>query len=125
MPPRFDNATLELLGRTPEVQIETTSAEGAVHRTTIWVVTVGHEAFVRSEYAESGRWYRETRARPNVILHVGGSTLPVTAALVEDAATIQAVSNALEAKYRPISAASTAAMILPHTLEHTLRLDPR
>lgn len=125
MPSRFDAEPLQLLDRTREVQIETTSADGAVHRATIWVVIVADQAFIRSEYAENGRWYREARARPDVTLHVAGSTLPVTAVLVEDAAAIQAVSDAFEAKYKRVSAASTAAMMLPHTLEHTLRLDPR
>ena len=122
---RFDTPTLEMLGRVREVHLETTAADGATHRTIIWVVVVGDEAFVRSEYAEAGRWYREARARPDVVLHAEGQAIPVTAVLVSDATTIRQVSDAYRQKYGKRSPASTDAMVAPHTLEHTLRLDPR
>lgn len=122
---RFDTPTLEMLGRVREVHLETTAADGATHRTIIWVVVVGDEAFVRSEYAEAGRWYREARARPDVVLHADGQAIPVTAVLVSDATTIGQVSDAYRHKYSKRSPASTDAMVAPHTLEHTLRLDPR
>jgi hypothetical protein len=126
MPDRFDAATLEALDRVREVQIETTAVEGAtVHRTTIWIVVVGDGAFVRSEYALKGRWYREARAQPEVILHADGQAIPVTAVLANDADTVSKVSDAYRAKYGKGSPASTAAMVEPNTLEHTLRLDPR
>ena len=124
MPNRFDTATLETLGRVREVQLETTTVEGAtVHRTTIWIVVVGDKAYIRSEFAEKGRWYREARAQPEVILHADGQAIPVTAVL--DTEAVSAVSDAFRAKYGKGSPASTEAMVAPHTLEHTLRLDPR
>lgn len=126
MPPRFDAPTLGLLARAREVEIETTSLDGERrHRTIVWVVVVGNEAYIRSEYAESGRWYREARSEPRVILHADGEALPVTAVLANDAETVEAVSDAYRAKYGKRSPGSTAAMVAPHTLEHTLRLDPR
>jgi hypothetical protein len=125
-PHRFDATTLALLDRVQEVELETTSLDGAQrHRTIIWVVVVRDEAYIRSEYAESGRWYREARSEPQVILHVEGTAIPVTAVLASDAATIEAVSDAYRAKYGERSPASTEAMVAPLTLEHTLRLDPR
>jgi hypothetical protein len=126
MPPLFDAATLETLRRVREVQLETTEVDGAtVHRTTIWIVVVGEQAFIRSEFAEAGRWYREARAQPEVILHAEGAAIPVTAVLVSDANTIGQVSDAYRTKYGKRSPASTEAMVAPATLEHTLRLDPR
>ena len=126
MPNRFDAETLEMLGRVREVELETTAAEGAaIHRTIIWVVVVGEGAFVRSEYAEAGRWYREARAKPEVILHAKGEAIPVTAVLVRDKRTIEQVSDAYRQKYGKRSPASTEAMVAPATLGHTLRLDPR
>ena len=124
--PNFDDATLERLDRVREVELETTAVDAAaVHRTIIWVVVVGEQAFIRSEYAEAGRWYREARAQPEVILHAEGEAIPVTAVLVADRGTIEQVSNAYRQKYGKGSPASTEAMVAPHTLEHTLRLDPR
>jgi hypothetical protein len=115
-----------VLGRVREVEIETTSSRAVMrHPTIIWIVVVGDEAFVRSERGEAGRWYREARAEPEVILHPEGTAIPVTAVLANDAATIERVSGAFRAKYGKRSPGSTAAMVAPHTLETTLRLDPR
>jgi hypothetical protein len=126
MPKPFDAATLGMLDRVREVELETTANDGAtIHRTIIWVVVVGESAFIRSEYAEAGRWYREARARPDVVLHAEAQAIPVNAVLVSDATTIGQVSDAYRQKYGKRSAASTEAMVAPHTLEHTLRLDPR
>lgn len=126
MEPRFDSHTLEMLGRVREVQIETTSLDGERrHRTIIWIVVVADRAYIRSEYAEAGRWYREARSEPRVILHAEGEALPATAVLANDAETVEAVSDAYRAKYGKRSPASTEAMVAPHTLEHTLRLDSR
>ena len=50
MPPRFDPDTLAILEPIREIELETTSVDGAqTHRTIIWVVTVGDQVFVRSE----------------------------------------------------------------------------
>ena len=126
MPARFDAITLGLLEHVQEVEIETTSLDGSQqHRTIIWVVVAGDEAYVRSEYAQAGRWYREVRSKPQVVLHAEGTAILVTAVLVNEAATIEAVSAAYRAKYGKRSPGSTEAMVAPHTLEHTLRLDPR
>jgi hypothetical protein len=126
VPPRFDPPTLAMLGRVREVEIETTSLDGEQrHRTIIWVVVVGNEAYIRSEYAESGRWYREARSEPRVILHAEGKALAATAVLANDTETVEAVSDAYRAKYGKRSPGSTAAMVAAHTLEHTLRLEPR
>lgn len=122
----FDAATLARLSRVREVELETTPPDGGrTHRTIIWIVVVGEQAFVRSEHGTAGRWFREARATPDTILHAEGAALRVTAVLANDDATVAAVSDAFRAKYGRQSAASTAAMVQPHTLETTLRLDPR
>ena len=126
MPSRFDGPTLEMLGRVLEVEIETTSLDGERrHRTIIWVVVVGDQAYIRSEYAEAGRWYREARSEPRIILHAEGKAIGATAVPANDPETVEAVSDAYRAKYGERSPGSTEAMVAPLTLEHTLRLDPR
>ncbi len=126
MPSRFDAHTLEMLSRVRQIEIETTSLDGVQrHRTIVWIVVVGDQAYVRSEYAEAGRWYREARSEPQVILHAEGKAIPATAVHANDAETAEAVSDAYRAKYGARSPGSTEAMVAPHTLETTLRLDPR
>ncbi len=85
---------------------------------------MGDQAYVRSERGTAGRWYREARQTPDVILRASGQSIPVTAVSAADQDTVQRVSDAFKAKYGARSA-STAAMLLPHTLETTTRLDPR
>lgn len=126
MATRFDPDTFATLARTREIELETTSLDGSrSHRTTIWVVTAGDHVFVRSERGTAGRWYREARQAPDVVVHARDQAIPVTAVLAADADSIRQVSDAFVAKYGRSSAASTAAMVQPHTLETTLRLDPR
>ena len=122
----FDPSTLLKLRGVREVTIETTALDGsATHRTIIWIVAVGDQPFVRSERGTAGRWYREARAHPDVILHVEGAQHPVTAVLANDAESVELVSNAFREKYGRRSPGSTEMMVQPHTLETTLRLLPR
>jgi hypothetical protein len=126
MPPRFDPDTIATLARVREIELETTSLDGTTtHRTTIWIVMIGDQAFIRSERGTAGRWYRETRQSPDVVVHAADEAIPVTAVPAADPDTIRQVSDALTDKYGRLSAASTAAMLEPHTLETTLRLDRR
>ena len=123
---RFDPATLERLERVREVRIETTSLDGSTqHRTPIWIVTDASEAFIRSERGVDGRWYREVRAQPDAILHVDGAAIAVTVVLAADPGSIKLVSDAFTAKYGRRSPGPTASMLAPHTLETTLRVEPR
>ena len=120
----FDAETLQLLDETKEVQIETRRDEDApIHRTTIWVVTVDGEVYVRSVRGERGRWYREVSANPGAALHVGDRRIPVHALPVRGEQTVGAVSDAYRDKYGRTSPGSTRAMLQPETLPTTLKLE--
>jgi hypothetical protein len=124
--PHFDPSALEMLGRVREVRIETMSLDGArTHGTIVWVVTAGDQAYVRSVNGVGARWYREALGHPDVVLHVEGDDVPVTAVPANDPDSIQRVSDAFRAKYGKRSPASTEMMVQPHNLEATLRLEPR
>jgi hypothetical protein len=124
--PQFDAAMLEVLGHVREVRIETTSTDGPrSHRTIVWIVTAGDQAYIRSVNGSSARWYREATHRPDVVLHAGGAAIPVTAVPANDPESVQLVSDAFRAKYGKLSRASTESMVQPHTLETTIRLEPR
>ena len=121
----FDSETLRLLDEMKEVRIETRRDEDApAHRTTIWVVTVDGDVFVRSVRGERGRWYREVSANRDAALHVGDRRIPVRAVPVTDEPTVEAVSEAYRSKYGRTSPGSTRAMLLPETLPTTLKLEP-
>ena len=121
----FERETLSTWNSTPEIDIETSRGDNApVHRTTIWIVVDGDTAYVRSVRGPAGRWYRELTANPHGAVHANASRVAVAAEPVEDAATIERVSELLRQKYERSSPESTARMLRDETLPTTLRLTP-
>jgi len=106
-----------------EVDIETTSARGAVHRVVIWIVVVDGVPYVRSVRGPKGRWFREFLAKGEGAVHVGARRIPVRATRVTDPVETARVSEAIQEKYdRP--RASVVAMVRDEVLATTARLDP-
>lgn len=121
----FDTGTLELIGETGEVYIETRRDGGSPeHRTIIWVVVVEDRVFVRSVRGPKGRWYREMLSNPEGALHVEGDRIPVRADPATDGTTLEAVSEAYLAKYEEAWPGPTAGMVRPDALPTTLKLSP-
>lgn len=124
---RFEPAELAWLDETEEVEIETAHAGGPSHRTIIWVVVDGEEAFIRSVNGSTARWYREAVANPSVTIHSRRRARPEQAlsARVEaapDTASVERTSEALRRKYA--SDPALASMLVPSILPTTLRLIP-
>jgi hypothetical protein len=111
---------LDRISETKEVVIETRRADRAF-RTIIWVVVDDGEVFVRSVRGEEGRWYQRALADPNVALTVGDARFDFLAVPAGDATSVERTSDALSRKYR---GRSLEMMLLPTTLDTTLRLDP-
>jgi hypothetical protein len=107
-----------------EVDIETRRSEDApVHRTTIWVVVADGEAYVRSEYGEKGRWWRELMATPDTVLHIGGEAIPVHAERADDPESVERASAGYRAKYGEGSVVDF--MTRDEIAPTTVRLEPR
>jgi len=123
MAKQFDAPVLNQLNTREEIQIETQSATGKTHRTTIWAVAVDNDEYVRSVRGRSGRWYREITANPQGAIHVDGRRLSVRAIPITDPAAIARVSNAYLQKYRN-SPADVNSILREETLPTTLRLEP-
>jgi hypothetical protein len=118
----FGREDLQRLAAAEEVEIETQAPDGPVHRTVIWIVVDGTEAFIRSFRGPTARWYREALANPAVAVHVDGRRLPATAIAATDPDSIERVSAGFWAKYPNDPA--TRAMVGPDNLPTTLRLEP-
>jgi hypothetical protein len=114
---RFEPADLALLAETEEIEIETARPGGPSHRTTIWIVVDGDDAFVRSVRGSRGRWYREAVAN-----HVGDRALPARAVPATDPSSVQRASDAYARKYGEDPA--MPSMLKPEILDTTLRLEP-
>ena len=124
VPKHFDANLKNQLTREEEIQIETRQPGpgGSAHRTTIWVVLVGDDVFVRSVRGKAGRWYQEIKANPMAAVHVAGKRLPVRANPANDLATIARVSDAYRQKYG--NSSEMPSMIRDEVLPTTLRLEP-
>jgi hypothetical protein len=110
----FDEADLELLDKTDEVNIETT------RRTTIWIVRIGPDVYVRSVRGPAGKWFQAIRDGATATLHAGDRSWRVTGSLAPEA--IEPVSDAIRKKYLARWKGPTESMLVPNTLETTLRL---
>lgn len=120
--PTFPDLLLQRVDVAKEVDIETRSAEGKVHRVTIWIVVVDRVPYIRSVRGTKGRWYRELTARSEGALHVGSRRVSVRPTAVKAPELIDEVSAALWRKYT--KNASLFSMLRLVTLDTTLRLDP-
>ena len=94
----FPRATLALLDRAREVDIETHSAKGVTHGVPIWIVVDGDDVFVRTYRGKTSRWYRELLARPGAIL-ADGKRVPVRAERAVDADALRRTSDGYRKKY--------------------------
>ena len=118
----FAESDLASLDQLEEIEVETRSSDGVVHRTIVWPVVRDGTVYLRSFKGPSGRWYREALADPSVALHVAGRRLPATAEPAPDATSVEACSAALRDKYP--KSYSLNAMLVADVLPTTLKLVP-
>src|SRR5262245_9803076 len=126
-PMRFEPDELAWLDETEEVEIETAEPDGPAHRTIIWVVVDGSDAFIRSVNGAGARWYREAVANPAVTIHSRRQASPeralsARAEAAPDAASVERTSEALRRKYERDPA--LRLMLKPDIFDTTLRLVP-
>jgi hypothetical protein len=119
----FPAIVLEALRVKREVDIETTSPKGVVHRVIIWIVVVDGVPYVRSVRGAKGRWFRELMRHGDGVVLVGPRRIPVSAELVKDGSENAKVSEAIQAKYDH-PAASVRAMVRDEVLATTAKLAP-
>jgi hypothetical protein len=117
----FPKATVALLDRTGEVDIETRSPKGTVHVLPIWVVVDGDDVFIRAVRGPKSRWYRELMARPGALV-ANGKRIPVRAIAAADSASVKRASDGYRKKYR--KGGSLDSMLVPSVLPTTVRLEP-
>ena len=117
----FPKATVALLDRANEVDIETRSPKGTAHSVPIWVVVDGDDVFIRTYRGPTSRWYRELMAGPGALV-LNGKRIPVRAVAAADSASVKRASDGYRKKYRKGS--SLDSMLVPSVLPTTVRLEP-
>ncbi len=120
---RFEDATLAAWRDEREVSVETAAADGAAHRTIIWIVVDGHDrVLIRSYRGATARWYREAVMTGRGAILSGDDRVAVRFEVARDAERIAACSAELERKYA--GDPSTPAMVRDDVLDTTLEVLP-
>jgi hypothetical protein len=117
----FPKATLALLDRSGEVDVETRSPKGPTHSVPIWIVVDGDDVFIRAVRGPTSRWYRELVAGPGALV-VNRQRIPVRAIAAADSDSVKRASDGYRRKYR--KGGSLDSMLVRSVLPTTLRLEP-
>ena len=116
---------LDKIGAADELRIAAWRADGSLRPyTTIWVVRVGDELYVRSYRGRDGDWFRSVLRRPEGRIRAGGLTRDVTFAEPADADQA-AIDEAYRSKYARYGASYIDPMVGRAARAATLRLSAR
>jgi hypothetical protein len=121
----WTNDELETIATTEELEIAPVRRDGTLRKpTTIWVVRVGDDVYVRSWRGPAGDWFRAAQQTHEGRIAAGGIEKNVR--LVEAGDDVNdAVDDAYRSKYRRYADTYIEPMIRPEARATTIKLVPR
>jgi hypothetical protein len=123
--PDWTAEELDTIGAADELEIAALRPDGTLRPfTTIWVVRVGDDLYVRSYRGRGGRWFRSVLQRPEGRIRAGGLIREVAFAEPEDA-DHPAIDHAYRTKYARYGRSYVEPMVSPNATAATLRLIAR
>ncbi len=121
----WTNEELDRIGKTEELEIAPRRGDGTLRKpTTIWVVRVGDDLYVRSWRGRASAWFRGTQVRHEGHIQAGGIEKDVS--FVEETAPDlnDQIDAAYRAKYQRY-AQYVPPMLTPEARSTTIKLVPR
>ena len=116
---------LDTIGAADELEIAALRPDGTLRpATTIWVVRVGDDLYVRSYRGRGGGWFRSVLRRPQGRIQASGLTRSVAFQEPDDA-DHDAIDHAYLDKYARYGSSYVDPMVGPEAIAATLRLIPR
>jgi hypothetical protein len=108
-----------------ELEIASTRRDGTLRRpTTIWVVRLGDDLYVRSVNGRTAVWFRGTRVRHEGRIRAGGVEKEVAFADVDEGIDDQ-IDDAYREKYRRYSSNIVGSVLTTEARSATIKLVPR
>ena len=121
----WTTSELDTIDAAEELKIAPLRPDGSPRPyTTIWVVRVGDDLYVRSWRGRDGAWFRAALRRPEGCIRAAGIERDVTFAEA-DHADQDAIDRAYRGKYARYASTYVDPMISPGARAATLRLTPR
>lgn len=115
---------LDTIGTSEEVQISTRRQDDTLSRpTTIWIVRVGDDLYVRSGFGATNPWYRRAIARPTGRIRAGGLDRAVSFDAA-DPSLRSTIDAAYRAKYHRYPSNILGPMVADDAASAALRLRP-
>ena len=116
---------LNKIGTSEELEIASLRRDGTLRKpTTIWVVRVGDDLYVRSGYGHTSAWFRGTQVRHEGRIRAGGVQKDVTFAEADPNLNDE-IDAAYRTKYRRYEATYVKPMVSPEARSTTIKLLPR
>jgi hypothetical protein len=121
----WTSGELTKIAAADELEIASLRRDGTLRDpTTIWVVRLGDDLYVRSVNGRTGAWFRRTQMRREGRIRAGGVEKDVTFADA-DSHLEDAIDNAYRTKYLRYGANIVGSVVTPEARSATIKLLPR
>src|SRR5688572_15273172 len=117
---------LNKIGKAEELEIASLRRDGTLRKpTTIWVVRVGDDLYVRSVYGRGAAWFRGTQVRHEGHIRAGGVEKDVAFVEETEPDINEQIDAAYRTKYRRYAASIVNSTLSPDARDATIKLVPR
>ncbi len=117
---------LNKIGKAEELEIASLRRDGTLRKpTTIWVVRVDDDLYVRSVYGRGSAWFRGTQTRHEGHIRAGGVEKDVTFVEETKPDIHEQIDAAYRTKYRRYAASIVNSTLSPQARAATIKLMPR
>ena len=116
---------LNKIGTAEELEIASLRRDGTLRKpTTIWVVRVGDDLYVRSVNGRTSAWFRGTQTHHEGRIRAAGVDKDVTFVEATNASVNEQIDNAYRTKYRRYAASIINTTLTPEARAATIKLVP-